>query len=870
MGMIVIHAGMHKTGTSSLQASLSSGLTDERYMYFDLQEINHSGSMVNLFHNKPEHYHGNRKRGRSSEEIKLIQARQTELLNNQLESLGSKTGIISAEDLCRFMPIELEHLRDYIHKYGHNYSIILYVRPPRPYIESAFQQVIKGGLNCFDLRKAYPVYTRLTSFPKVFGIDKCTFRIFSRNNLVRGDIVDDFLSLLSPSLGVNKRVFVNEAISLTALKFLYCYRKYGPGYGADKDAIRLNNTLVVRLSRLEGPKLRLSNQLTDGYFADCQDDVKALEQIFPNTSYHQIVNQVNSRDPNVRSENDLLSFSDYEISSFISLLQSFGFTAPIPKHEFYDYHSLSTIIAKLIPHNGAMSAGHHRNIEHESGSLYCQKVSFIAKDQTRLDQAQNENEDLGNKNPESLQMNTIASNISSINDSDYINIVLLGGSNSIMRTGIQSGLLANPRIHLTNLAIGGSTSLQNIAALIANWNLCSSADLIITESNVNDMFACWNTGISYDRIRHVVHDLFELLHVCNPTVLSIIVAANINAYPEQVHDKRSQIKNQINLIHRESASIFKIPTLDLDDLLLSLPLEKQHALVPDPFHMKPLLMHEIGASIIEAICQIPKQNNDKSRLVVSNAKKGLEFIFMNQIFNSYELEFANKKSSLTSATLASSSDTMFFPENLNGYRILGISTWGYGAIEIGTKDGIIRKYINNGGLDILQFNEIIESLVISHGAYLKVINYKNIDNISNWVTERCLNQSWVKPEQSSPFIHGFLVQKPGIMTGVNINQIPKDSRRQDIAAIAIERFNTLVTFHAYDALFHKDKHLKYALPREHENALKAIISMVPLVRDQLDPKDISDVMRFCTCVASGDVELRKLLANASNSLRTKE
>lgn len=56
--------------------------------------------------------------------------------------------------------------------------------------------------------------------------------------------------------------------------------------------------------------------------------------------------------------------------------------------------------------------------------------------------------------------------------------VLLGGSNSVLRNGIASGL--SERSELINLALGASSSLQNLYEIIRNNNFVESADIIIS------------------------------------------------------------------------------------------------------------------------------------------------------------------------------------------------------------------------------------------------------------------------------------------------------------------------------------------------------------------------------------------------------
>ncbi|WP_181565932.1 hypothetical protein [Campylobacter hyointestinalis] len=67
------------------------------------------------------------------------------------------------------------------------------------------------------------------------------------------------------------------------------------------------------------------------------------------------------------------------------------------------------------------------------------------------------------------------------------NIVLLGGSNSVMVNGLQKGL--KEYANVTNLALGATTSIQNLYELYRprNQEAIQSADLIVTESNINEL-----------------------------------------------------------------------------------------------------------------------------------------------------------------------------------------------------------------------------------------------------------------------------------------------------------------------------------------------------------------------------------------------
>ncbi|EIN8025404.1 hypothetical protein LPD37_001494, partial [Campylobacter jejuni] len=89
------------------------------------------------------------------------------------------------------------------------------------------------------------------------------------------------------------------------------------------------------------------------------------------------------------------------------------------------------------------------------------------------------------------------------------NVVLLGGSNSVMVNGLQKGLKEGiekfnttvnkeqEKLKFYNLALGASSSLQNLYELKRNRNrtILKNAKLIISESNINDSWSYNNFEI---------------------------------------------------------------------------------------------------------------------------------------------------------------------------------------------------------------------------------------------------------------------------------------------------------------------------------------------------------------------------------------
>ncbi|EMG7299460.1 SGNH/GDSL hydrolase family protein [Campylobacter upsaliensis] len=92
------------------------------------------------------------------------------------------------------------------------------------------------------------------------------------------------------------------------------------------------------------------------------------------------------------------------------------------------------------------------------------------------------------------------------------NVILLGGSNSVVQNGLQKGLkdtlmsCGGGGVEFHNLALGGSRSSQKIYSLIANKKVIEEADLIIIETNLNEY-----DNFIYDLHFDILQRDFEIL-----------------------------------------------------------------------------------------------------------------------------------------------------------------------------------------------------------------------------------------------------------------------------------------------------------------------------------------------------------------------
>ncbi|EOH9361635.1 hypothetical protein ACMEET_001520, partial [Campylobacter jejuni] len=142
------------------------------------------------------------------------------------------------------------------------------------------------------------------------------------------------------------------------------------------------------------------------------------------------------------------------------------------------------------------------------------------------------------------------------------NIVLLGGSNSVMVNGLQKGLKEGiekfnttvnkeqEKLKFYNLALGASSSLQNLYELKRNRNrtILKNAKLIISESNINDSWSYNNF-----EIYGIIESFFTELSCLNSKILILILPFfNYNS-------------KVINQIHKKLALKFNFNIIDINN-----------------------------------------------------------------------------------------------------------------------------------------------------------------------------------------------------------------------------------------------------------------------------------------------------------------
>jgi len=260
MRKVILHVGMHKTGSTAIQNTLSA-YQPSGYVYPKLDGPNLSRAIAMLFGEQGDCRYIFKNLGLTGK--KFLQKRE-ELsirLADFIEN-NSVNMLISAEEISSpgFGAKSAESLANYLGKYFDEVSVYAYVRPPFSFASSAVQEQVKKTLINLDDNDYWPRYRdRFEKLDKIFGFNNVHFRVFDKNSLVDADIVSDFLTWIGEQLPTRGISAVNKSLSLEAVAYLYYHHKHGYGRRlGTHDQNALHDRLVRRLSEFGSLKFSYS------------------------------------------------------------------------------------------------------------------------------------------------------------------------------------------------------------------------------------------------------------------------------------------------------------------------------------------------------------------------------------------------------------------------------------------------------------------------------------------------------------------------------------------------------------------------------------------------------------------------------------
>ncbi len=286
MRELLLHVGMHKTGTSSIQQTLFEHrplLEDAGFSYFDA-EPNHSAPVFSAFVAEPHLYHMNRREGRHTPEAAAAWAAAC---RDRIEAfLATAPGprlILSGEDIGMLDEAETARMLEAFRRHVQRVTVIGFVRPPRSYMVSVFQQRVRGGstLEEFDRGIATGYRRRFEKYLGNPAVDALRLRLYTRDALTGGCSIASFLELcgapadLYPKLTLRQ---VNVTASRLGVLLNLAANEAVPVFRADGSANAERAPLLARfLEDVVGRRMALPGHMLAPWLERSARDIAWME-----------------------------------------------------------------------------------------------------------------------------------------------------------------------------------------------------------------------------------------------------------------------------------------------------------------------------------------------------------------------------------------------------------------------------------------------------------------------------------------------------------------------------------------------------------------------------------------------------------------
>lgn len=229
---VILHTGMHKTGSTSIQAALAD-YDDGQSFYARFPEKNHSTAIRGTFSTQPERYHQWQKLGLDFAQIQFRRKQYREQLAADLGRDDRHTLIISGEGIGLLDDAGKHELLSFIRKYVSRLRVVCYIRRPVEFAASYLQQNIKVGRSTLPDSVPTEYRKRLEIFARQLPADDLVVRAYERASFPNGSVVADFCQVVGLESARVAETRVNERLSVPALKLLYAFNRSNDCYTGD-------------------------------------------------------------------------------------------------------------------------------------------------------------------------------------------------------------------------------------------------------------------------------------------------------------------------------------------------------------------------------------------------------------------------------------------------------------------------------------------------------------------------------------------------------------------------------------------------------------------------------------------------------------
>jgi hypothetical protein len=259
MKTLILHIGMFKTGTSSIQATLDSNseYLKSKGIYYSSRLHHHNFTFFPLFYEEPETL--------PDWQIQFDREQAREKQRFYLDEWSAEFKedfrffIISSENVTLWERAEIDKALDFLQPHFDQIKVVIYLRSFTSYLSSAVQQLVKNAFSNKDLHTLLKEEIKFINYQELIqkwaeklGDENIIVRNFRREFFKNNNLIDDFIdavgiSDIDPSQIVNIRV--NESIGKHSVLLLNELNKKYPVFL--NDVLNLERGLARRYIPLE-------------------------------------------------------------------------------------------------------------------------------------------------------------------------------------------------------------------------------------------------------------------------------------------------------------------------------------------------------------------------------------------------------------------------------------------------------------------------------------------------------------------------------------------------------------------------------------------------------------------------------------------
>jgi hypothetical protein len=294
----VIHIGIEKTGTKTIQKALFSArpkLLSEAQILYPSIGANLSVFLATMFRDEAPRLLQLREPDATDESsVVRLREKYRASLEADMADPDWQTLVISAEALCGFGPKAIARLLEWLSRHVGEITVVAYVRHPVGWTRSAVPQRLKAGETFDQLYNNLPRpkwRQRFTPWLDAVGLER--FRLVSFEDAVEGDGI---LASFCDAVGLSRETVLslaharaaNESMSLEAALILDSLNRQRPLFrdGKVSPERRWHGSNTIKL--IPGNKFVLSAELAAKARAFSRPDLEWLNDTFGTNLYRDV------------------------------------------------------------------------------------------------------------------------------------------------------------------------------------------------------------------------------------------------------------------------------------------------------------------------------------------------------------------------------------------------------------------------------------------------------------------------------------------------------------------------------------------------------------------------------------------------------